>query len=635
MTIPRPSFRVCLSIVLLLATIAFAEEEPVQATPVKMLEAWNAALTPNANLGDHRLADNVSDEFLAEIAGKVSQDNLMAHIVALCSFETRFTFRPEFLQAAAYVYDAMESYGLDVSYDDHEFGGHTLRNVVGRLWGAKYPERIVVIGAHLDNTLFPSEMNSFSRVIGADDNATGVATVLEAARILSQYQPPFSVEFVAFGGEEQLMLGSRYYVGARMDREEHFVAAVAVDSLAYNPDDQMKQKADANRNSEWLLPLVTRAEAFTGVSTVLVTADSQDHELWRMQDHEPFWYHGVPALAIGGTAFGPRWHTLDDNIENMNVPLFVEGAKLSILTEAELAFAEPLQPQVRVYARYEEYEFGARVDADISYINPGPSMEALLYLALVAPDESMYFYPSWGTDFQATEVSLPANTSCKRLRLLSLHLPSYVPLIASPGAYKIASCLAKLDGEPLGQIDYAAFDVGFEDYCPEGMVLVPSGNYTDYFGASHHVCHFCMDRYEYPNAAGQTPLHSVSWLEAWSKCIEQGKYLCSMDEWVRACKGPDNLVFPYGSSYQMGICNTESSAPAPAGSFDRCISGFGIHDMSGNVFEWTSSGQWKNLLFGGFYKSQGLGASCDYGFYNYPVSATGAVDNAGFRCCMR
>ena len=70
----------------------------------------------------------------------------------------------------------------------------------------------------------------------------------------------------------------------------------------------------------------------------------------------------------------------------------------------------------------------------------------------------------------------------------------------------------------------------------------------------------------------------------------------------------------------------------PSGSFDQCVSGFGVFDMSGNVFEWAScSGGWRNLGFGGYFESKEFGASCDYGFFTVITP----MSHSGFRCCVR
>ncbi|MBN1593951.1 MAG: M28 family peptidase [Candidatus Coatesbacteria bacterium] len=604
-----------------------------EATSQEGHHALDRCLLADGFFGSDLIPNTVSEEFLREIRAHISQENLIEHIEALTSIETRYTFRPEFLESASYVFDTLETYGVETRYDDHIFGVHTLRNVAGRITGEVFPERVIVIGAHLDNILHPSERNSAEGAFGADDNATGVAVVLEAARIFSLYPPPVTIEFLAYSGEEQLMLGSEYYAGAGLGERVQFVAAFGIDSLGWNPDGKMEQKADANRNSEWLLPYVKSAETLTSVSTVLVTEDSQDYQLWRSQDHQPFWYHGIPALAIGGTAYGTNWHTLNDTLENLDIPLFVEGAKLSILTIAGLVFDANQQPQISIYSTLEDYELDSRVDIDLSCANPSGELDCILYLAVVGPSGEMSFYPSWSSDVSGIQVNIPANTYIERTRILEIDLPSLSPPIMSPGVYRFETCLTSLDGAILGEIAYASFNAKAESICPDGMVRIPSGSFTDILGNRHFVMEYCIDRYEYPNLIGALPTHSLSWIEAWRHCTEMGKYLCSADEWIRACKGPDDFIYPYGNIYQVGPCNTEGTDVSVIGPSSQCISGFGVYDMSGNVFEWTSGAQWRNLLFGGYFKSKDLGASCESGIYPYPSSVSGAMPYGGFRCC--
>ena len=63
------------------------------------------------------------------------------------------------------------------------------------------------------------------------------------------------------------------------------------------------------------------------------------------------------------------------------------------------------------------------------------------------------------------------------------------------------------------------------------------------------------------------------------------------------------------------------------------MSGFGVFDICGNVFEWTSGSKWRNLALGGFFQGMGPGAASGYGFYPYPGSPTEACSNVGFTYC--
>src|SRR3954468_23053716 len=122
--------------------------------------------------------------------------------------------------------------------------------------------------------------------------------------------------------------------------------------------------------------------------------------------------------------------------------------------------------------------------------------------------------------------------------------------------------------------------------------------------------HFCIDNYEWPNKAGETPVVMKNWYEARDACQSVGKRLCSQDEWTLACEGPEHLPYPYGYARDANACNIDKPAiqfdenalkrpdkrdaeaarlwqGEPSGAREKCVSPFGVHDMTGNVDEWT------------------------------------------------
>jgi formylglycine-generating enzyme len=140
--------------------------------------------------------------------------------------------------------------------------------------------------------------------------------------------------------------------------------------------------------------------------------------------------------------------------------------------------------------------------------------------------------------------------------------------------------------------------------------------------------HFCMDRYEYPNRKGENPIILIDWNEAGAICKNQGKRLCTEDEWTFACEGEEALPYPYGYVRDAEACqvdkkwrmffggflrgNPEAVAineldylwqGLPSGSKPKCKSPFGIFDMTGNVDEWTLSSRpgRRSILKGGYW----------------------------------
>jgi hypothetical protein len=116
----------------------------------------------------------------------------------------------------------LEDYGLDVQWEPFQYNSVTYYNVVATMWGTTWPDSEFIVGAHFDSVNNP----------GADDNGSGTALMLEAARIISQYESDYTIRFIAFDREEQGLIGSRAYVDDH--RSDDILAMVSTDMVAYN-----------------------------------------------------------------------------------------------------------------------------------------------------------------------------------------------------------------------------------------------------------------------------------------------------------------------------------------------------------------------------------------------------------------
>jgi hypothetical protein len=112
-------------------------------------------------------------------------------------------------------------------------------------------------------------------------------------------------------------------------------------------------------------------------------------------------------------------------------------------------------------------------------------------------------------------------------------------------------------------------------------------------GVPVEVTGFYIDLLPWPNEPNAIPTANVTRDEAEQLCQSKGKRLCSELEWERACKGPESTTYEYGDAYQKDTCGTgvapEQAARRPTGEHAPCKSGFGVLEMHGGVFEWTSS----------------------------------------------
>jgi hypothetical protein len=183
--------------------------------------------------------------------------------------------------------------------------------------------------------------------------------------------------------------------------------------------------------------------------------------------------------------------------------------------------------------------------------------------------------------------------------------------------------------------------------CPANMILIPAG--PTVFGPPEETNHpappgargekidvavYCIDRFEWPNQNNAAPVRSVSWIEANNFCTKAGKRLCTETEFEKACRGPVSTRYAYGDGYAASACR-KASEDYTVGSSAACVSGFGVYDMSGGVYEWTASppadnAQQRYLRGGLSAESSEQTGLCTFRIrYNQEASNK----DVGFRCC--
>jgi hypothetical protein len=162
-------------------------------------------------------------------------------------------------------------------------------------------------------------------------------------------------------------------------------------------------------------------------------------------------------------------------------------------------------------------------------------------------------------------------------------------------------------------------------------------------------------------ANGAVPQGYISGDEADEACENAGKRLCTADEWLEACEGPDETTWPYGDTHQDGACNDDYPGSHPVvdyfgtsddvwdsehmndpginqqadtvalgGAFSACESAWGVFDLHGNLHEWIADSD--GTFRGGFYADAEInGDGCGY---TTTAHSTSYHDySTGFRCC--
>jgi len=131
-------------------------------------------------------------------------------------------YGPEHDLAQANIASLMEDFGFEVTLESFGSDRSTYYNVVATKVGTVHPDQEYLIGAHYDSVNNP----------GADDNASGVALILEAARVLGAYESAYTIRLIAFDREEVGLVGSTAYVAAHQSDE--ILGMISADMVSYN-----------------------------------------------------------------------------------------------------------------------------------------------------------------------------------------------------------------------------------------------------------------------------------------------------------------------------------------------------------------------------------------------------------------
>lgn len=250
--------------------------------------------------GPRCLADPIQD-----IVNAVSQSSYTNYLNTSLFTETgdnRGLTGTDHDPARTNIYDTFVSFGLTTTLAAFTYSGATYYNVVATLMGSDRPTDYYIVGAHYDSVNNP----------GADDDASGVAAVLEAARVLSQYSFEASILFIAFDREEQGLIGSAAWAATHSSWD--ILGMISLDMIAYNPsgskhDGASIYQAVAGDNTA-ALDLAAAVTAYSGGLTPTIAGTSS------RSDHYPFGALDFPAALLIEASWGnnPNYHKAADSV---------------------------------------------------------------------------------------------------------------------------------------------------------------------------------------------------------------------------------------------------------------------------------------------------------------------------------
>ncbi len=228
--------------------------------------------------------------------------------------------------AAQYIKETLESIGLEPTWDLYSMNGV---NVYAVQEGSVYPDEYYMICAHYDAVDYYC----------ADDNASGTAAVIEAARILSTMEFEYSIIYALWDEEEIGLIGSADYAAMAASNGDVIHSVINLDMISWDSDEDMVAEIHSSytANSNDLSDYIVEIDNIYDLATV----PSVQNPGATSTDHSSFWNNDYAAVAVSeeyyGGDFNPYYHTEQDRIAILNMGYFHEMSKLCIGTLCSLS----------------------------------------------------------------------------------------------------------------------------------------------------------------------------------------------------------------------------------------------------------------------------------------------------------
>ena len=300
--------------------------------PVRAPEAARrAAATPEALL---RLPP---DDLVAALIDSTSTANVAATIGRLERFVSRYVVSDSCLASGLWVRDRF----IEMGYEDvrlDTFRTWTFQdsvfavNVLAVKPGTARPNEYVVLGGHYDSVTTDNFENPDAPAPGADDNATGVAGVLEAARVLRDVATERSVVFACWSAEEVGLWGSRAWVADAVASSLDIALYLNMDCIGYDGGQPIEGVIYADSLAAavgaYMADVAARFLGIPFTTTVQPVGAS---------DQNSFWEAGYRVVDTSPDTDSPYYHTPLDRLENTNPALARALAAMNIVGAAAVA----------------------------------------------------------------------------------------------------------------------------------------------------------------------------------------------------------------------------------------------------------------------------------------------------------
>jgi Zn-dependent M28 family amino/carboxypeptidase len=267
----------------------------------------------------------------------LSQSQYTTTLQTLENFQTRYTYTSTIDDAADWIYNTFQGFGLSVERHYFNINTYTKQNIIATKIGLLYPDEIVFITGHYDST----SGDPYNFAPGADDNGSGATAVIETARVLKNYNFERTIMFACFAGEEQGLVGSEAYVTDIYNGGMNVVGCYNLDMIAYSGTDPAPPNFMIYTNND-SLPIANRLH---DAAVYYYPTDLEPfvyNYALGASDHASFWQYGYRAIMgiedeVWGSDFNPYYHSVNDLVSNCDLEYATHCAQVSLAAVADHA----------------------------------------------------------------------------------------------------------------------------------------------------------------------------------------------------------------------------------------------------------------------------------------------------------
>ena len=275
------------------------------------------------------------EEYVQHVVEQVRADSLESYVRWMEGMGTRFALAENNREVALQIRNRFIAFGYPSARLDSFYLTRTFRTITYSKWQynviatreGREQDSISIVGAHYDN--YSADSDPFTLAPGANDNASGVAAVMEIARIIrkERFRPKHTIRFVAFAAEELGLHGSLYQAGKSAAQGDKITMMINYDMISYLEDPSV---------TPWLVNIIhyDNSEELRNEAADLCAVNStlmsySDNTSYNRSDSYAYFLNGFKALFFHQSDIESTYHTTGDRTSVCNFDYCREIVKAS------------------------------------------------------------------------------------------------------------------------------------------------------------------------------------------------------------------------------------------------------------------------------------------------------------------